>query len=96
VITFKIQEFGENLQSISQKSEKIWLFRQVPRWPDLILARGQSILEKGQTKILGPASVIWDQIFEIWPQECQHANPGLKPFLTDHATACGVIGLTQR
>jgi len=23
---------------------------------------------KGQTKILGAASVIWDQIPEIWPQ----------------------------
>ena len=63
-------------------------------WPDLLLARSQSNLEKCQTKILGPASVIWDQIFEIWPQEGQHANPGLKPFLTDHAIACGVNGLT--
>jgi len=35
--------------------------------------KGQSILEKakkepkGQTKFLGPASVIWGQISEIWP-----------------------------
>jgi len=39
-----------------------------PRWSDLILTRGQSMLEKGQkeskgqAKILGPASVIWDEI----------------------------------
>jgi len=26
---------------------------------------------KGQTKILGPASVIWDHISEIWPQKGQ-------------------------
>jgi len=41
-----------------------------PRWSNAILARGQSFLEKGQTKILGPASVIWDQISEIW-QPCR-------------------------
>jgi len=32
---------------------------------------------KGQTKILGPGSVIWDQISEIWPQKGQPGNPGL-------------------
>ena len=58
--------------------------------------KGQSVLEKGQMKILGPGRVIWDQIFEIWLQEGQHVNPGLKPFLTDHAIACGVNGLTKR
>jgi len=29
-------------------------------------------------KFLGPASVIWDQIFEIWPQQGQTDNPALK------------------
>jgi len=33
---------------------------------------------KGQTKVLGPASVIWDQIFEIWSQNGQPGNPDLK------------------
>jgi len=53
-------------------------FSDNPGWSDLILARGQSILEKGQkrakgqTKILGPASVIWDQI----SQKGQPGNPG--------------------
>ena len=32
---------------------------------------------KGQTNFLGPASVIWDQISEIWPQKGQPGNPGL-------------------
>jgi len=40
------------------------------------LQGAKSILEKGQTKILGTASVIWDQISEIWPQKGQHGNPG--------------------
>jgi len=31
---------------------------------------------KGQTKILGPASVVWDQIYDIWPQKDQLGNPG--------------------
>jgi len=35
----------------------------------------KSIFEKGQTKILGPASVIWDQISEIWPKKGQPGNP---------------------
>jgi len=26
---------------------------------------------KGQTKILGPASFVWDQISEFWPQKGQ-------------------------
>jgi len=30
---------------------------------------------KGQTKILGPASVIWDHISEIWPQKGQPDIP---------------------
>jgi len=30
-------------------------------------------------KILGPASVIWDQISEIWPQKGQPGNHGLMP-----------------
>jgi len=38
-------------------------------WPPL--ARGWPILEKGQKKILMPASVIWDQISEICPQKGQ-------------------------
>jgi len=29
----------------------------------------------GQTKILGPASVIWGQILEIWSQKGQPGNP---------------------
>jgi len=33
------------------------------------LQEDKSILEKGQTKILGSESVIWDQTFEIWPQK---------------------------
>jgi len=33
------------------------------------LQGAKSVLEKGQTKILGPTSVIWDQISEIWPQK---------------------------
>jgi len=32
-------------------------------------------MEKGQKNILGPASVIWDQIFEIWPKKGQPGNP---------------------
>jgi len=47
-----------------------------PGWPDLILEGDKSNLEKGQTKILGPTSVIWDQIYEIWPQKGQPGNPG--------------------
>jgi len=58
-----------------QKSEKIWFLRQDPGWLYLILPRIQSILEKGQTKILGPASVIWDQISEILSQKGQPGNP---------------------
>jgi len=30
---------------------------------------------KGQTKILGPASVIWNQNSQIWPQKDQPGNP---------------------
>ena len=60
-----------------KKVKKIWFLRQEPGWSDLILARGQPILEKGQTKILGPISVIWDQISEIWPQKGQPGNPGI-------------------
>jgi len=30
---------------------------------------------KGQTKILGPASIIWDQIYGIWCQKGQPGNP---------------------
>ena len=30
---------------------------------------------KGQTKMLGSASVIWDEISEIWPQKGQPGNP---------------------
>ena len=64
----------ENLQSTSQKCEKIWFLRQDPGWSDLIFARGQIYPGKGpkivkekraknsQNKILGPASVIWNQI----------------------------------
>jgi len=31
--------------------------------------------QKAQTKILGPASVVWDQITEIWHQKGQPGNP---------------------
>jgi len=31
---------------------------------------------KGQTKMLGSASVIWDQTSQIWPQKGQPGNPG--------------------
>jgi len=64
------------------KKWKIWFLRQDPAWSELILARGQPTLEKGQkrakgqTKILGPPSLIWDQISEIWPQKGQPGNPG--------------------
>jgi len=44
-----------------------------------LLVRGQPILEKGQTKILGPTSVIWDQSSEIWPHKVQAGNPALDP-----------------
>jgi len=54
-----------------------WFLRQNPGWSDLIPARGQSNLEKGQTKILELISVIWDQISEIWPQKGQLGNPAL-------------------
>ena len=33
----KPSEFGENLQSISQKCEKLWFLIQDPGWSDLIL-----------------------------------------------------------
>jgi len=52
--------------------------------------RGQSILEKakkepkGQTKILGQASVIWDQISDIGPQKNKPGNPA---FMHDNHTA---------
>ena len=39
-----------------------------------ILEKGQKE-PKGQTKTLGPASVVWDQISEIWPQKGQSGNP---------------------
>jgi len=60
------------------ESEKIWFLRQDPGWSDLILARGQidpGKWFKGQTKILGPASVIWDKISQMWPQKGQPGNP---------------------
>jgi len=37
----------------------------------------KSALEKGQTKILEPAGVIWDQISEIWLQKGQPGIPGV-------------------
>jgi len=67
------------LNDSTLKSERIWFLRQDPRWSNLLLARGQSILEKGQKKILEPVSVVWDQISEIWPQK---ANLGTLPFPT--------------
>jgi len=54
--TFEIWEYGENLQSNSQKSEKIWFRRQEPGWSDIIHARGQNYPgeePKGQTKFWG-------------------------------------------
>jgi len=47
-------EFGENLQSISQKCEKIWFLRQDPEWSDLIFARDQIYPGKGQKRAKGP------------------------------------------
>jgi len=41
--------------------------------------KGPVLLEKDQTKILGPESVILDQISEIWPQKAQPGNPAFKP-----------------
>ena len=35
--------------------------------------RGQSILEKGQTKTLGPASVIWDKFLKFGPKRANLA-----------------------
>jgi len=35
---------------------------------------------KGQTKILGPASIIWDQISKSWPQKGQPGNPVRKGY----------------
>ena len=63
-----MQENDESLQSVNQKSEKIWFLRQTPGWSDLIPARSQIFPgkePKGQTKMLWPASVIWDEISEI-------------------------------
>jgi len=54
-------------------------FRQDPVRADPIFARGKIYPgkwpKKSQTKILEPASVIWDQIAEIWPQKGQPGNP---------------------
>jgi len=69
------------------------VLRQHPSWSDLILVRGQSILEKGQKElkgqmtILGPASASWDQISEIWPQKGQPGNHDLSP-KTSQLTDC--------
>jgi len=30
---------------------------------------------KGPNQILGPANVIWDQIYEIWHEESKPGNP---------------------
>jgi len=47
-----------------------------PRVVRFIFLQGaKSILPKGQTKILGPASVTWDQISEMWCQKSQPGNP---------------------
>jgi len=61
---------------------KIWFLRQDPGWSDLIFARGQIYPGKGpkksqraKPKFWGSASVIWDQISEIWPQKGQPGNP---------------------
>jgi len=48
--------------------KKIWFLRQEPGWSDLIPARGQihpGKKPKGQTNMLWPASVVWDEISEI-------------------------------
>jgi len=37
--------------------------------------KGPKNKPKSQTKIFGPASVIWDQISEIWSQKGQPGNP---------------------
>jgi len=41
-----------------------------PIYPDLSWKRAKK-KPKGQTKILGPASVVWHKISEIWPQKGQ-------------------------
>jgi len=46
-----------------------------PRWSDLIFAWGQIYPGKGPNQNVGPASVIWDQISEIWPQKGLPGNP---------------------
>jgi len=47
------------MQSISQKT----VSQKGPGWSDLVFARVKKE-PKGQTKILGPASVIWAQLLE--------------------------------
>jgi len=54
-------EFGKNLQSISQKSEKIWCLTQDPRWSDLILARGQIYPGKAPKKSQRAKQKCWGQ-----------------------------------
>ena len=76
------------LNDSTVKSERIWFLRQDPRWSNLLLARGQSILEKGQKKILEPVSVVWDQISEIWPQKGQPGNPALSNHLSGKRGSC--------
>jgi len=37
--------------------------------------KGQKRAKRAKPKILGPASVVWDQMSEIWPQRGQPSNP---------------------
>jgi len=50
----------------------------------------KSNLEKGKTKLLGPASVIWEQISEIWPKAGQPGGPAFRHPSLLHI--CDVIG----
>jgi len=49
-------------------------------WSNVVHARSQIYPgeepKKSQTKILGPANIIWDQISEIWAQKSQPGNLG--------------------
>jgi len=67
------------MQSISQKT----VSQKGPGWSDLVFARVKKE-PKGQTKILGPASVIWAQLLENWPQESQPSNPTFNRLFNVH------------
>jgi len=56
----KVKKYG-----LSDKTQggQIWFLQEAKR-----------VLEKGQMKIVEPASIIWDQISEIWSQKDQPGN----------------------